>query len=142
MNLIYIYVTPATCAESLVLGDRVQPGQQWGIVSCPSSEMKSKAEHGLEKEILSLKSEDWKGMVCQQHPPNSPDLNPIENIWCHMQTVIAKDSLTSHREGELMMRIVQNLWDSYADEKWDGLIASMPDRMQAVMDAKGGSTKY
>jgi len=47
MNLIYIYVTPsrsATCAESLVLGDRVQPGQQWGIISCPSSEMKSKAE--------------------------------------------------------------------------------------------------
>jgi len=31
------------------------------------------------------------GMVCHQHPPNSPDLNPIENIWCHMKKVIARD---------------------------------------------------
>ena len=31
------------------------------------------------------------GMVCHQYLPNSPDLNPIENIWCHMKAVIAKD---------------------------------------------------
>ena len=58
-----------------------------------------------------------------------------------MKAVIARDysHITSRAE---MMRVVQELWDSYLNEKWDGLIASMPDRMQAVIAAKGGSTKY
>ena len=40
------------------------------------------------------------------------------------------------------MQVVQKLWDSFGDENWDSLIGSMLDRMQAVIDAKGGSTKY
>ena len=31
------------------------------------------------------------GMVCHQHPLNSPDLNPIANILCDMKRIIAKD---------------------------------------------------
>jgi len=29
-------------------------------------------------------------MRCHQHPLNSPDLNPIENIWIHMKHQISK----------------------------------------------------
>ena len=29
------------------------------------------------------------GIECWQHPPNSPDLNPIENIWHHIKYIIA-----------------------------------------------------
>jgi hypothetical protein len=53
-----------------------------------------------------------------------------------MKAVIAKDYSHITSPGE-MMRVVQELWDSYPDEKWDGLIASMPDRMQAVIEARG-----
>ena len=81
------------------------------------------------------------GMICHQHPPNSPDLNPIENIWCDMKRIIAKDYSHITSRGALM-RAVVNIWNNYGDEKWDGLIASMPDRMQAVIAAKGGSTHY
>jgi transposase len=31
------------------------------------------------------------GMRCHQHPPNSADLNPIENIWVHIKHRIAKE---------------------------------------------------
>ena len=31
------------------------------------------------------------GMRCHQHPPNSPDLNPIENIWAHIKHRISKE---------------------------------------------------
>jgi len=31
------------------------------------------------------------GMRCHQYPPNSPDLNPIENIWAHIKCRITKE---------------------------------------------------
>ena len=45
------------------------------------------------------------GIVVHQHPSNSLDLNPNENIWCHMKKKIAKDyaHITSRVE---MMRVV------------------------------------
>src|SRR5579859_7666294 len=45
------------------------------------------------------------GMRCHQHPPNSLDLNPIENIWAHMKHRIAKEysHITSVKE---MKRVV------------------------------------
>lgn len=81
------------------------------------------------------------GMRCHQHPPNSPDLNPIENIWGHMKDRIAKEyshitSITT------MKQVVMNMWMEFEDGRWDHLIESMPERIQAVIKAKGGSTSY
>jgi len=81
------------------------------------------------------------GMKCHQHPPNSPDLNPIENIWAHIKHRIAKEysHITSVRA---MKQVVINIWNEFEDDRWDHLIESMPDRIQAVIEAKGGSTRY
>ena len=75
------------------------------------------------------------------HPPNSPDLNPIENIWAWMKHEITTKYMyvTSKEE---MQRIVMEMWENFMDNQWDGLIASMPDRMKAVIKAKGGPTRY
>jgi len=81
------------------------------------------------------------GMICHQHPPNSPDLNPIENIWSYMKDIIAKHYSYVSSE-ETMKEIVRELWDKFADNRWDSLIASMPERMQEVIKAKGGSTHF
>ena len=37
----------------------------------------------LIREILGMMTLDW--------PPNSPDLNPIKNIWNYMKDIIARD---------------------------------------------------
>jgi len=81
------------------------------------------------------------GMRCHQHPPNSPDLNPIENIWAHMKSRIAKEygHITSINA---MKQVVVNMWMEFEDGRWDHLIESMPERIQAVIKAKGGSTSY
>lgn len=76
-----------------------------------------------------------------EHPPNSPDLNPIENIWAYMKDQITRyySHITSQAE---MQRVVLEMWKNFMDTKWDGLIASMPARMKAVIAAKGGPTRY
>jgi transposase len=81
------------------------------------------------------------GMKCHQHPPNSPDLNPIENIWAHMKDRISREygHITSVK---IMKDVVVNIWNDFGDHGWDHLIESMPDRIRAVIKAKGGSTPY
>jgi transposase len=81
------------------------------------------------------------GMRCHQHPPNSPDLNPIENIWAHMKHIISKEyaHITSQK---VMREVVVSIWNDFVDNRWDHLVESMPERIQAVIKAKGGSTRF
>ena len=81
------------------------------------------------------------GITCLQHLPNSPDLNPIENIWGYIKDIIARDyaHITSVKT---MKQVVIGLWNEFVDNQWDNLIESMSDRMQAVIAARGGSTRY
>jgi transposase len=81
------------------------------------------------------------GMRCHQHPPNSPDLNPIENIWAHMKHRISKEygHITSVKA---MKQVVISIWNEFEDHGWGHLVESMPYRIQAVIRAKGGSTQF
>jgi len=81
------------------------------------------------------------GMSIHPHPPNSPDLNPIEKVWAWIKYRLAKEypDLTSGAE---LKKIVQEMWDSITDATFNELIESMPDRIAAVIAAKGGSTRY
>ena len=71
-------------------------------------------------------------------PANSPDLNPIENLWKQL-----KDNIQSHK---VFPRNINELKSALRKE-WDNLDysyfeASMPQRINAVLEAKGGPTKY
>ena len=81
------------------------------------------------------------GMMTLEWPPNSLDLNPIENIWSYMKDIIAKDyaHISSMQE---MKRIIQHLWEQFKDDEWDKLIESMLERMHVVKKAKRGSTGF
>jgi transposase len=83
------------------------------------------------------------GMKCHRHPPNSPNLNPIENIWAYIKLKhrIAKE-YTHITSVKAMKQVVVRIWNEFEDHRWDHLVESMPDRIQAVIKAKGGSTAY
>ena len=61
-------------------------------------------------------------------PGNSPDLNPIENLWSQMK--------------HLQRKIARKVWREVTPEYLERLYESMPRRMQAVIAAQGGYTKY
>jgi transposase len=74
-------------------------------------------------------------------PAFSPDLNPIETVWNKMKDYIAlkyPEKLTYDQ----LRAAVQEAWDSISEEFLRDLIADMPNRCEAVINAKGGHTKY
>lgn len=79
-------------------------------------------------------------------PAFSPDLNPIEAVWNKMKDYIEVqypdlDDGKQYTYDRLRV-IVQEAWDRISEEYLQWLIDSMPERCQAVIDAKGGHTKY
>lgn len=67
------------------------------------------------------------------HPPRSPDLNPIENMWARMVHDWKGD--VAHDVNQIQER-VQLSWTKLGDEGqfFRNLMDSMPRRFQAVID--------
>ena len=82
-------------------------------------------------------------------PPNSLDLNPIENLW-HMLKVKFHQHFTelhctlSKSQGSLEKygKVLQGVWSELNPTVVSNLIRSMPRRVQLVIEAKGGATRY
>lgn len=74
-------------------------------------------------------------------PGNSPDMNPIENVWEFLKRELAKEKITTKQF--LIERIIHH-WNHNEKLKEIALrcIESMPRRVEALIKAKGGSTKY
>jgi len=74
-------------------------------------------------------------------PAQSPDLNPIEHLWGHLKKTLQWYPKPASGVHELWDRVVED-WNEIPPEVCQGLIESMPRRIQAVLKAKGGHTKY
>ena len=74
-------------------------------------------------------------------PAQSPDLNPIEHLWNHLKRQLNAYETPASGIHELWDR-VQAEWETIPREVCVGLIERMPRRVQAVIKAKGGHTKY
>ena len=74
-------------------------------------------------------------------PAQSPDLNPIEHLWEHLKWQLRKYSNPPRGAHELWDRLVDE-WNGIGLEVCQNLIESMPRRIQAVINAKGGHIKY
>jgi hypothetical protein len=102
-----------TLMEDGALVHRSKLAQQWRIA------------YGIQKL-------DW--------PPNSPDLNPIENLWKLVKYLLRHHNRSRNKQE--MMQTIEEIWNEVSMEQLQNLIASMPRQIEAIISAKGGSTKW
>lgn len=74
-------------------------------------------------------------------PPNSPDLNPIENLWGSFKRKLYSSDLR-HMNRTQFKQHIKREWNRIPGSYYEGLVDSMHDRIKAVIKAKGGNTKY
>ncbi|CAB5366358.1 unnamed protein product [Rhizophagus irregularis] len=74
-------------------------------------------------------------------PAQSPDMNPIENIWSYIEVKIRQRDSQPSSVSQLEQWVKEE-WDAVPADYYRNLIKSMPRRIQAVIAAKGGPTKY
>uniref|UniRef100_A0A8C9ZXN2 Tc1-like transposase DDE domain-containing protein n=1 Tax=Sander lucioperca TaxID=283035 RepID=A0A8C9ZXN2_SANLU len=72
-------------------------------------------------------------------PSQSPDLNPIENLWLDLKRAVHARSPSNLTELELFCK---EEWRKIAVSRCASLIETYPHRLSALIAAKGASTKY
>lgn len=84
---------------------------------------------------------DDKNVEVLPWPGNSPDMNPIENLWA-----IVKKRITAIdcREKTSLWNAIKDIWenDEELPQMCDRLVSSMPRRVQLLAKSRGGHTKY
>lgn len=85
---------------------------------------------------------EWKLYNCPRMiltPPQSPDLNPIENLWNQLDRAVHVPSPSS--VSELRRRLPEE-WIKLNLDYIQKIIRNMPTRLQAILDQKGNATQY
>lgn|SRR5215470_2064560 len=74
-------------------------------------------------------------------PSQSPDVNCIEHLWAYLKRKLGEYETHPRSIHELWERIEVE-WEKIPQEFCINLIHSMPRRIEALLKAKGGYTKY
>lgn len=72
-------------------------------------------------------------------PSNSPDLNPIENIWNIMKSYVRSKEPQNEQQ---LRQAIQEAWDSISPETLRKQFDSLPDRIEQVILNNGDKTRY
>lgn len=76
------------------------------------------------------------GIVALQHPPSSPYLNPIKNVWHQLKHRISRLPRKATNIQQLWEQ-VQQAWNDIDQGFINGLVDSMPKRVTEVQKSRG-----
>ena len=74
-------------------------------------------------------------------PPQSPDLNIIENVWKVIKTKVQR-RIDDIRNAEDLKTVVAEIWTPLQPHYIRSLYDSLPRRLRVVLRARGNITKY
>jgi transposase len=72
-------------------------------------------------------------------PSQSPDLNPIENLWTKLKQMIHLEKVTNKSD---LPEVMKKCWENINSNYCHSLIESMPRKMDELVKNKGLWTKY
>ncbi len=72
-------------------------------------------------------------------PAQSPDLNPIENLWSILDQRLRGRKCNNRTQ---LIEALKKGWEELDESILTRLVDSMPSRIQKVIEAKGFATKY
>ena len=90
-------------------------------------------------------SEHHEKMTILDWPARCPDINTIENVWSLMAQELTEDSQCGrHLTADQLWTHVQRKWDELRlrPALFGTLAGSMERRLESVVGAAGGCTKY
>ena len=82
---------------------------------------------------------EQKGVNRMEWPPQSPDLNPIENLWSILDHNLKNRKVNTEEE---LYNALLDGWNNLSDDIITNLINTMHRRCEAVIKVKGHKTKY
>ena len=88
------------------------------------------------------KCENWRdenGVTRIRWPSQSPDLNPMENLWANMKINVMKRHPKNLQE---LQNMVDEEWSKFGPELAQHLVESMPRRIQAIIAVDGDYIMY
>ncbi|KAK4689827.1 hypothetical protein P7C73_g290, partial [Tremellales sp. Uapishka_1] len=77
----------------------------------------------------------------QSHPPSSPDLNPIEGCWRIVKQRLRGMDKRPTSVDELWTEI-ERIWAEIPQETIDGMIISMAERRNVILEVDGKQTRW
>ena len=86
-----------------------------------------------------MKFLDENSVIVLDWPPNSPDLNPIENIWGIIKVKLSSQLITDTSD---LKTKIEKIWEEFDIDYLTPFIDSMPRRIQLCLEAKGKVIKY
>lgn len=124
-RLLPIYITAIHKA-------RLQDPQSWLL------QEDSDPSHGAKREGLAqqLKRANWISNLI--HPPQSPDLNPMEACWNILKQRVRR---RTWRTIEELREIIQEEWSRITLQEVRARIVEMPGRCQELVKSGGGPIK-
>lgn len=84
---------------------------------------------------------ETEGVTVLQWPSCSPDLNPIEHLWDMIKRRIRARVNNPGNTDQLIQAALEE-WENLPQENINNLIESMPRRIRACIEARGGNTDY
>ena len=84
---------------------------------------------------------ETEGIEHMEWPAVYPDMNHIENLWSEVTRTMDASANQPTNLAELRQAVI-DAWQALPLQTLATLIDSIPRRVQALYDARGGHTKY
>ena len=94
--------------------------------------------HKARATMMFLENQDIEAM---HWPAKGPAMNPIEHIWDQVNIHIYDMDSPPTTQQQLRDALMA-AWDALRPDRLRSLVRSMPRRVHAVQDARGGHTRY